>query len=86
MVSGVGAIFALIALISSIEIFVLLAMGFDLSVFNPIRNYNQWRKINWFGVIVATILLNVIFPLYSSGYWGYKLVTVGRKKNTHFKS
>ena len=80
MVSGVGAIFSLIAFISFFEMFVVfLGMRFDLSVFNPIRNYNQWRKINWFGVIVATILLNVIFPLYAIVYWGYKLVTVGRK-------
>jgi hypothetical protein len=79
MVSGVGAVFASIALISFFEMFGLLRIGFDLSVFNPIRNYNQWRKINWFGVIVATILLNVIFPLYAIVYWGYKLVTVGRR-------
>ena len=79
MISGVGAVFALIALISFFEAFVLLGMSFDLSIFNPIRNYNQWYKINWFGVIVATILLNVIFPLYAIVYWGYKLVTVGRK-------
>lgn len=79
MVSGVGAIFSLIAFISFFEMFVILGMGCDLSVFNPIRNYNQWRKINLFGVIVATILLNVIFPLYAIVYWGYKLVTVGRK-------
>ena len=79
MVSGVDAIFSLIIFISFLEGFVLLGMDFDLSVFNPIRNYNQWRKINWFGVIVATILLNVIFPLYAIVYWGYKLVTVGRK-------
>ena len=79
MVSGVGAVFALIGLISFFEVFALLGMGFDLSVFNPIRNHNQWRKINWFGVIVATILLNVIFPLYAIVYWGYKLVTAGRK-------
>ena len=79
MISGVGPVFALIVLISSFEVFILIGMGFDLSVFNPIRNYNQWCKINWFGVIVATILLNVIFPLYAIVYWGYKLVTVGRK-------
>ena len=79
MVSGVDGVFVLIAIISFFEMFVLLGMGFDLSVFNPIRNYNQWRKINWFGVIVATILLNVFFPLYAIVYWGCKLVTVGRK-------
>lgn len=79
MVSGVGTVFASIALISFYEMFGLLAIGLDLSIFNPIRNYNQWRKINWFGVIVATILLNVIFPLYAIVYWGYKLVTVGRR-------
>ena len=79
MISGVDEVFALIALILFFEALLLSGMGFDLSVFNPIRNYNQWRKINWFGVIVATILLNVIFPLYAIVYWGYKLVTIGRK-------
>jgi hypothetical protein len=79
MVSGVGAVFSFIALISFFEMFGLLAIGLDLSIFNPIRNYNQWCKINWFGVIVATIFLNIFFPLYAIGYWGYKLVTVGRE-------
>lgn len=79
MISGVSAVLALMTLISFFEAFVLIGMDFDLSIFNPIRNYNRWRKINWFGVIVATILLNVIFLLYAIVYWGYKLVTVGRK-------
>ena len=56
----------------------LTGIDFDLSILNPIRNYKQWRKINWFGVIVGTILLNAILPLYAIIYWGYKLVTVGR--------
>lgn len=51
----------------------------DLEVFNPIRNYKTWTKINWFGVIMATIFLHIIFPVYAIVYWGYKLVTVGRK-------
>lgn len=79
MIGGIGAVFAIIFLISFFEVFVLLPAGFDLSIFNPIRNYNQWCKINWFGVIVATIFLNIFFPLYAIGYWGYKLVTVGRE-------
>ena len=51
----------------------------DLEVFNPIRNYNTWRQINWFGVIVGTIFLHIIFPVYAIIYWGCVLVTIGRK-------
>ena len=75
----VDLVFRLIILISFSEAFVLSGIGFDLSIFNPIRNYNKWCKINWFGVAIATILLNIIFPLYAIVYWGYRLVTVGRK-------
>ena len=77
-----AGIFSLIFFISFFEMFPILGIGCDLSIFNPIRNYNKWNKINWFGVIVATVLLNIGFPLYALVYWVYKLVTVGRKQNT----
>lgn len=59
----------------------ILAFSFDLDFYNfsPIRNYNQWTKINWFGVIMGTLALHIIFPIFAICYWGYKLVTVGRK-------
>lgn len=61
------------------DIILGIACDLDLEVFNPIRNYRKWTKINWFGVIVATIFLHIIFPIWAIGYWGYNLVTVGRK-------
>lgn len=59
----------------------ILCLGdnFDLSFFNPIRNYKQWTKMNWFGVGVCTLFLNIILLPYAIIYWTYKLFTVGRK-------
>ena len=52
----------------------------DLSILNPIRNYKKWNKMNWFGIIITTLILNVIFFPYAIIYWIiYKLFTVGRK-------
>lgn len=52
----------------------------SLYIFNPIRNYNTWTQLNWFGIAVITILLNVVFVPYAVVYWIYKLFTVGRKE------
>lgn len=52
----------------------------DFSFFNPIRNYQKWNCMNWFGVIFFTLLLNIVLPVYAFGYWFYKLCTVGRNK------
>lgn len=49
-------------------------LGF--SFFNPIRNYEQWDKMNWFGVIFCTIAINIILFPYAIAYWIYKLFTV----------
>lgn len=55
-------------------------IGFDLSIFNPIRNYHEWRTINWFGIIIITFILNIMLLPYAIVYWGiYKLFTIGRK-------
>lgn len=55
----------------------------DLSILNPIRNYNKWDKMNWFGIAITTIILNIALLPYAIIYWMiYKLFTVGRKK-TH---
>lgn len=61
-----------------------LALGvfanFDLSIFNPVRNYNEWHKLNWYGVSVTTLILNVVLFPYAFVYWMiYKLFTIGRK-------
>lgn len=54
----------------------------DVSFLNPLRNYDEWYTINWFGIGVITILLNVICLPYAIIYWIYKLInwlfTVGR--------
>ena len=52
---------------------------FYLYFLNPIRNYNKWRSMNWFGVGVSTLFLNIILLPYAIIYWIYKLFTVGRK-------
>ena len=53
---------------------------FDWSIFNPIRNYKKWIKLNWLGISIITLLLNIIFIPYAFCYWGiYKAFTVGRK-------
>ena len=62
----------------------------DFSIFNPIRNYKEWKNMNWFGVGVITLLLNVIFIPCALFYWMIKIIeflccciyflfTVGRK-------
>lgn len=51
--------------------------GFEF--LNPKRNYCYWTSCNWFGVIFITLLLNILCPILSIGYWLYKLCTFGRK-------
>ena len=51
----------------------------DLSIFNPIINYNRWTQFNWFGIAVLTLLLNIVLAPYAIIYWIYKLFIVGRK-------
>lgn len=53
------------------------ADGFEF--LNPIIIYNT-IKVNIFGTILITILLNTILAPYAIGYWVYKVCTVGRKK------
>jgi uncharacterized membrane protein len=71
-------IFSLI-IIFIVELFMLSLIVEDFSIFNPIRNYRQWSSLNWFGVGVITLLLNIIFIPYAVGYWIYKLFTIGRR-------
>lgn len=52
----------------------------NFSFVNPFVIYKN-ISMNWFGVILLTVLLNISFPLVSICYWFYKLVTVGRKDN-----
>ena len=61
------------------EMLLVVIFKLDSEIFDPIINYRRWRKINWFGVIMGTIFLHIIFPVLAIFYWGYRLVTTGRK-------
>lgn len=61
-------------------IFITIAQSDRLDFFNPVINYKLWTSMNWFGVLIFTILLNVLCPVIAVGYWFYKLCTVGRKR------
>lgn len=54
----------------------------DFSFLNPIVNYKEWTSFNWFGVIVCTLFLNILWLPYAIIYWIYELIhflfTVGR--------
>lgn len=59
---------------------VLLASGMYeyFSLVNPKVIYRK-IPVNWFGVILLTIIFNVCFVIVSVPYWIYKICTVGRK-------
>jgi hypothetical protein len=69
-------IILVVAIIAGIEALIFNSIGFDLSIFNPIRNYNKWTSFNWFGISVITILLNIIFFVYAICYWTYKIIAI----------
>ena len=50
----------------------------NFSFVNPVVIYKN-VPMNWFGVILLTILLHILLPTIAIPYWFYKLVTVGRK-------
>lgn len=59
-----------------------IGIAFDANGFeflNPIVIYKN-IKVNIFGTILITILLNTILAPYAICYWMYKVCTVGRKK------
>ena len=51
--------------------------------FNPIDNYEEWDNLNMFGVLVFTLLINILFAPWAIIYWVFKLLvtifTVGRR-------
>lgn len=51
----------------------------NLNIFNPVKNYERWTNLNWFGVAFFTLVLNIICPVLAACYWFWKLCTVGRK-------
>lgn len=48
------------------------------SLVNPKVIYKE-IPVNWFGVILLTIIFNVCFVIVSVPYWIYKICTLGRK-------
>lgn len=51
--------------------------------FDPIVNYEEWDKLNMFGVLIFTLLLNILFAPWAIIYWVIKILvamfTVGRR-------
>ena len=51
--------------------------------FNPLDNYEEWDKLNMFGVLVFTLLLSILFAPWAIIYWVIKILvamfTVGRR-------
>ena len=51
--------------------------------FNPIENYEDWKNLNWLGVLTFTLLLNVFFAPFAIIYWVGKffvfIFTFGRR-------
>ena len=71
-------IFVIVVSLSSISYF--LDNWKIFHIFNPVRNYNTYTQFNWFGIIIITLFLNIIFIPYAIVYWIYKLFTVGRNE------
>ena len=46
---------------------------------NPMWIYNRYN-VNIIGVLVLTIIINLICPIGSIIYWFYKLCTIGRRR------
>lgn len=61
----------------------IMKRDFDISFINPVRNYKKWTSLNYFGIGVITILINIIWLPYSIIYWMSMLIstlfTIGRK-------
>lgn len=51
--------------------------------FNPIINYEEWYKLNMFGVLVFTFLINILFAPWAIISWVLKffavIFTIGRR-------
>ena len=51
--------------------------------FNPLDNYEEWDKLNMFGVLVFTLLLSILLAPWALIYWIIKILvfifTVGRR-------
>ena len=62
-----------------ISLSILATTELNFTIFNFVENYNNWTQFNWFGIVVITLLINILFLPYAILYWTYKLFTVGRR-------
>lgn len=74
-----AAVFILILFVSfyitvTISYLVCSINCFNLDFLNPIRNHKKYTSFNWFGVIVCTLILNIIWLPYAIIYWIYKFI------------
>ena len=56
----------------------LIAYASGVEFLNPTYIYKQ-TNVNWFGCAILTLVMNLICPILSVGYWFYKFCTIGRK-------
>lgn len=85
MSENLGAFLALYGSLITGFLFIGLTENLDLECFNPIRNYNKHKKLNWLGVTLFTLLMHLIYPIYAFIYWFTKLITIGRKQGNEDK-
>ena len=52
------------------------AEGFE--IVNPIWIYRTIH-VNWFGALMIALFFHALLPIFSLGYWIYKLCTIGRR-------
>lgn len=55
-----------------------IAQSSGMEFVNPVFVYKH-NKVNWFGAFVVASFYGFICPIATTGYWFYKLCTVGRK-------
>ena len=78
-------------IIAAFGVYSILSFGYFVETgiyaghhyFNPIDNYEEWDKLNMFGVLVFTLLISVLLAPWAILYWIIKILialfTVGRR-------
>lgn len=58
------------------------------SIINPKNNYKEWKQINWFGVILFTLIFDIailpyiiLYGIFKLFYW---IFTVGRETKEEY--
>lgn len=77
-------------IIAAFGVYCILSFGYFVETgiyaghhyFNPIDNYEEWDQLNVFGVLVFTLLINILLAPWAIIYWIIKILialfTVGR--------